>query len=130
MFNGTLYSTYRVMRCKDCAHSEVQDGRHFCLSHVQVSSRVASLMSMSGGLGVNISPLVVGQVIEEQPMVLVYLQVLVTAFSIIIFTVATWIGRDSLAAEKERTKLSRKKNEEEAMTEEEVKIPLKVVDPK
>ncbi len=43
--------------------------------HFVVSSRVTSLLAMAAGIGVNLAPLVVGQVIEKHPMVLIYLQV-------------------------------------------------------
>ncbi len=44
--------------------------------HFDVSSRATSMLAMAGGIGVNLAPLVVGQAIDEHPMVLIYLQVI------------------------------------------------------
>ncbi len=69
-----------------------------------VTSRVTSLLAMAAGVGVNLAPLVVGQVIDIYPMILIYLQVSVTCVSVLVYGVVTWIGRDILKENQRRKK--------------------------
>ncbi len=72
--------------------------------HFVVTSRVTSLLAMAAGVGVNLAPLVVGQVIDIYPMILIYLQVSVTCVSVLVYGVVTWIGRDILKENQRRKK--------------------------
>ncbi len=50
-------------------------------------------MTVCGGLGIIVFCTLMGLIIDDMPMVLVYIQLAVTVISIVIFAVATMLGR-------------------------------------
>ena len=43
--------------------------------YIAVTSKIAGFMSVGAGIGVNIAPFLIGQLINDLPMILIYLQV-------------------------------------------------------
>ena len=61
--------------------------------HVLVTNRIGSLMIISAGIGADLFPIVVGQLISSLPMLLMYLQVAVVLICLQLFGLSYYLGR-------------------------------------
>jgi len=102
--------------------------------YFRVTNKVASLLTVSASVGVNLAPLLVGQWVSIFPMSLIYLQVCVTAFMTVVYFSVLRIGRGK-ARENERRRLEAKsmkkrsrKEAAAAVSQDEAESPLKAVD--
>ena len=83
--------------------------------YIPVKGRIAAALNGAGGVGVLMAPLIVGGTIETTPMVLPILQISITCFSIILFSIAGGvIGRRIVRLEAEaKQEKEKQKNSEE-----------------
>ena len=61
--------------------------------HITVTNRIVSSMIISGSIGADLFPIVLGQFMATFPMLLMYLQVVVVSLCIILFSLAYFITR-------------------------------------
>ena len=61
--------------------------------HITVTNRIVSCMIISGSLGADLFPIILGQIIATFPMILMYLQVAVVVMCILLFSTAYVITR-------------------------------------
>ena len=57
-----------------------------------VSGKVASVLNLSGCLGVNVAPLIIGRIIDNEPRIIVFLQSAVLLFSALIYAFVEMYG--------------------------------------
>ena len=58
-----------------------------------VTNKIGGLMTVAAGVGADVFPLLLGQFIATFPMLLMYMQVGLIYFCILLFALATWIGK-------------------------------------
>ena len=61
--------------------------------YMTVTNKIGALMTISASIGGDAFPLLLGQVIDTFPMILMYIQVGVVYACILLFILACWIGR-------------------------------------
>lgn len=60
---------------------------------MKVTNKIGGLMTVSSGIATDAFPLLLGQFIASFPMLLMYLQVCLMYFCVVLFAFATWVGR-------------------------------------
>ena len=58
-----------------------------------VTNKVGGLMTVAAAVGANAFPLILGQFLESYPMLLMYMQVGLVYFCVVLFFMATWVGK-------------------------------------
>ena len=78
-----------------------------------VRGRVAALLNSCGAVGVMLSPLILGNLIDLEPMALPYTQLAITLLSLLIFGLGSVFGGRILEAEGTERRLAEERKEEE-----------------
>ena len=58
-----------------------------------VTNKVGGLMTVAAAVGADAFPLILGQFVESYPMLLMYMQVGLIYFCVVLFFMATWVGK-------------------------------------
>ena len=61
--------------------------------YMTVTNKIGGFMSVAGGIGADLFPLLLGQFIAKLPMLLMYMQVVLIYLCVLLFTLASWIGK-------------------------------------
>jgi len=61
--------------------------------YMTVTNKIGGLMTVAAGLGADAFPLILGQFIGAFPMLLMYMQVGLIYFCVVLFFMATWVGK-------------------------------------
>ena len=61
--------------------------------HITVTGRIVSAMIISGSVGADLFPIILGQFMAKFPMILMYLQVSVVLMCILLFSIAYKVTR-------------------------------------
>ena len=63
-----------------------------------VTNKIGGLMTVAGGTGAGAFPLFVGQFIVKHPMLLMYMEFSLMYFCVLLFALASWIGKRAIGA--------------------------------